>query len=169
MAGLEGACSKLRPIVVRPAVAADADPACEAVRSSIRECCADDHHGDAKILDAWLRNKTPAFFQKIIDSPGKHAVVAQVDDAVVGFALCSDAGELMLCYAAPAARFTGVGKALLATIAQYALQAGITSLRLESTRTARAFYLRNGFVDDGPPVQAFGMPGQPMRKPLTPV
>jgi GNAT superfamily N-acetyltransferase len=137
------------------------------VRSAIRECCGDDHHGDAKILDAWLRNKTPAFFQKIIDSPNGYAVVAQVDAAVVGFAMCSDAGELMLCYAAPSARFTGVGKAMLGAIEKHALNSGAKSLRLESTRTARAFYLRNGFVAEGTPIQAFGMEGQPMRKALS--
>lgn len=146
---------------------ADAGPACEVVRSAIFECCVDDHHGDAKVLDAWLRNKTPAFFQSLIQAPSGYSVVAEVESAVAGFAMCSDAGELMLCYVAPAVRFKGAGKALLGAIESYALRAGITSLRLESTRTAHTFYLRNGFVVDGVPVQAFGMEGQPVRKQLS--
>jgi GNAT superfamily N-acetyltransferase len=160
-------CGLPTPILIRCATAADAGPACDVVRHSILECCSEDHRGDAKILDAWLRNKTPAIFESIILSPSGHSVVAEVDGAVVGFAACSAAGGLTLCYAAPAARFIGVGKALLAAIESHAWRAGITTLRLESTRTARAFYLRHGFVADGPPIQAFGMEGQPMRKTLS--
>lgn len=73
-----------------------------------------------------------------------------------------------LCYVRPSAQFTGVGKALLAAMEDQAARAGPEALRLESTRTARKFYLRNGFKPEGPPVEAFGMEALPMRKLLTP-
>lgn len=79
-----------------------------------------------------------------------------------------ETGEVTLCYVAPSVRFNGVGKALLAALEDQAARAGVEALRLDSTRTAKAFYLRNGFVAEGPPVLAFGIENQPMRKELGP-
>ena len=75
---------------------------------------------------------------------------------------------MTLCYVAPSVRFAGVGTALLAAIEEQAAKAGVLVLHLESTRTARTFYLRNGFVAQGPPVRAFGIEGLPMQKGLRP-
>ncbi len=70
----------------------------------------------------------------------------------------------MLRYVLPEVRFTGVGKAMLRAIEANASAAGVQSLRLESTCTARVFYLRSGFVPSGPPCVAFGMEAHPMSK-----
>lgn len=155
-------------IQVRPATEHDAPDACNVIRSSILECCTDDHRGDAKVLEGWLRNKTPEFVRRFILEPTAFSVVASVDEETVGFGSALETGEVTLCYVAPSVRFKGAGKALLAALEDHAARAGVKALRLESTRTARAFYLRNGFVAEGPPVLAFGIEGQPMRKKLRP-
>lgn len=156
-------------IQVRPATVDDATAACSVIRSSILECCSDDHRGDATVLEGWLRNKTPDFVRMLVLAPTAFSVVAIVNEAVVGFGSALRTGEVTLCYVAPSVRFTGAGKALLAAIEHHAARSGIKALRLESTRTARAFYLRNGFVPEGPPVSAFGIEGHPMRKQLSPM
>jgi GNAT superfamily N-acetyltransferase len=155
-------------IRVRPATEGDATAACNVIRSSIQECCGEDHRGDASVLEGWLRNKTPEFVRRLILAPNVFSAVASYGEDTVGFASATRTGEVTLCYVAPSVRFTGVGKALLAAIEDRAARAGVEALRLESTRTAQAFYLRSGFVPDGPPVSAFGIEGQPMRKQLSP-
>ena len=153
-------------IQVRRATVEDAAAACDVIRRSIRECCGDDHREDPKVIDAWLRNKTPEVIGGFIVAQDAFAVVAEVDRVITGFAMSTGSGELMLCYVAPSARFTGVGKALLVAIESHVTQTGVEFWHLQSTRSAREFYLRNGFVAEGSPIQAFGMQGQPMRKKL---
>lgn len=75
-------------------------------------------------------------------------------------------GVVTLCYVAPVVRFTGVGKALLAAIEDRLDREGVESLSLESTRTAKSFYARNGFIPEGPPILAFGVESLPMKKQL---
>lgn len=154
-------------IQVRSATEDDAADACNVIRSSILECCGDDHRGDAKVLEGWLRNKTPELVRRFILEPNAFSVVANVDEETVGFGSALETGEVTLCYVAPSVRFKGAGKALLAALEDHAARTGVEALRL-GTRTARAFYLRNGFVTEGPPVLAFGIEGQPMRKELGP-
>ena len=155
-------------IQVQLSTESDATAACNVIRSAIRECCADDHGTDAAVLEGWLRNKTPEFLRKCILDPTAFSAVARVNGETVGFASVLDTGEVTLCYVAPSMVFKGVGKALLAALEEHALLAGVGALRLESTRTARTFYLRNGFLAEGPPILAFGIEGQPMRKELRP-
>lgn len=79
----------------------------------------------------------------------------------------SRSGEIALCYLVPEARFVGAGKALLSFMEIEAARRGLGSLHLESTATARAFYLRNGFRPSGEPKEAFGITAFPMRKELS--
>lgn len=155
-------------IQVRPATVEDAVSACNVVRGSILACCHDDHGGDENVIQGWLRNKTPEFFRSVISEPNAFSVVASLKGETVGFGSALNTGEVTLCYAVPSVRFAGVGKALLAAIENQAVRAGVDALRLESTRTARTFYLRNGFMADGLSVQAFGMEALPMKKLLKP-
>lgn len=62
------------------------------------------------------------------------------------------AGEILLNYVSPYARFEGVSKAMLARMEADARALGVSSMILESTRTARLFYLSAGYTavaDDG--------------------
>ena len=151
---------------VRTATTLDAEAACQVLRRSIIECCEEDHHNDLDLLEAWLHNKTPESVRSWLQSPGAFSIVTMVEGAVVGFALSSPSGEVMLCYMLSEVRFTGAGKAMLRAIEAYTSAAGVQSLHLESTSTARAFYLRNGFAPSGPPCGEFGMEAHPMSKQL---
>ena len=131
------------------------------------ECCVQDHHGDAASLYIWLRNKTPSNVQQWIESNAHFSIVALSDGKVSGFAFVSKAGEVILFYLLPEVRFMGVGKAILSAIEAQALSHGASSLRLESTGTARPFYLRNGFIEIGLPIAAFNMKCYPMTKSLS--
>lgn len=148
---------------IRIAAIEDATAICAVVRRSITECCGDDHHNDPDLLAAWLKNKTVANAEAWVSAPENYAIVAEVDGAIVGFGL-SQSAEILLCYIAPEVRHKGVGKSLLRAIEAHAASAGIAALHLESTRTAEAFYRRNGFEPVGPIVVVFGMEGLPMSK-----
>jgi GNAT superfamily N-acetyltransferase len=149
---------KLMKLQVRPATEGDATAACDVIRSSILECCGEDHRGDAAVLEEWLRNKTPEFVRRVILAPTAFSFVATLDRETVGFASAVKNGVVTLCYVAPVVRFTGVGKALLAAIEDRSAREGVASLSLESTRTARSFYARNGFIPEGPPILASSWP-----------
>ena len=148
---------------VRPALPEDAEAACNAVRTSIEECCAADHEGEKARLDAWLKNKSPENFCAWIQSESLYCVVVEECSRIVGFGM-SAPGEVLLCYVFPEVRFRGAGKAMLQAIELWAATSGVPELKLESTRTALAFYRRNGFKISGPAITFAGMEGQPMSK-----
>lgn len=64
-------------------------------------------------------------------------------------------GEILLNYVSPEARFKGVSKALLSVLEAEVLARGAKLVTLESTRTARRFYLAHGYVSEpeGDPMQ----------------
>ena len=67
----------------------------------------------------------------------------------------------------PDARFRGVSRALLGALEARAMERGSMRSTLNSTETARAFYLANGCIIDGPPDRKHGAGGYPMSKLLT--
>jgi GNAT superfamily N-acetyltransferase len=83
-----------------------------------------------------------------------------------GFGLATADGELALLYVVPQVHGTGVGRALLAALETAGRRAGLTEFRLESTATAREFYVRNGFSSAGEPSCGSGIIGYLMRKAL---
>ena len=151
---------------VRAAKEGDAEAACQVLRRSITECCSADHNDDPALLASWLENKTPENVRQWIVDRQSCAIVAEAHGDVIGIAMMSVAGEVTLCYLAPEARFTGVGKALLAELESKARALGLSELRLNSTRTAHAFYLRNGFTDSGRAATWHGIGCTPMIKVL---
>ena len=128
-------------------------------------CCAEDHGGDTARIDAWLKNKTPETFRTFIQSEKLYCVVVEESSKIVGFGMAA-AGEVLLWYVAPEVRFRGAGKAVLQAIERWASTSGFPELLLESTRTALAFYRRNGFKSCGPVVTFAGMESHPMSKPM---
>lgn len=150
---------------VRRATADDDIAICDVLRRSIMECCIADHLGDPAVISAWLENKTPQNVAAWVRSQDSVAVVATQHGRVVGFAL-ANGDELALCYVLSEFLHQGIGRKLLIEVETHSAARGIATLRLESTRTALQFYLRNGFVPSGPPQRWAGMEGQPMVKPL---
>lgn len=156
-------------INLRPADEQDAAAASRVLCRSIAESCIEDHRNDPKLKAAWVQNKTPETLRSWIRDEDLFSVVAVRDNEVVGFAMSSRLGEVLLCYLIPEVRFTGTGRAMLATIEPHVSSAGIQSLYLNSTLTAHSFYTRNGFEMTGPTALAFGMSSLPMAKRLNPL
>lgn len=150
---------------IRSVASNTAAHACTVIRQSITHCCAIDHHNDAAILSAWLSNKTPENLAAWIAAPGAAAWGAYRGQAMVGFALLTRA-TLALCYVVPEALHQGVGRSLLLKAEAHARREGVITLSLDSTRTAEAFYRRNGYEPSGPTQAWAGLVAQPMRKHL---
>jgi GNAT superfamily N-acetyltransferase len=141
---------------IRDATAEDAATACDVIRRSISELCVADHHNDPAILDAWLANKTPEIVAGWARQNGNSLLVATEGNAILAVGSVTDAGEIMLNYVAPEARFRGVSRAMLRVLEARAAQRGNTRCRLTSTETAHRFYRSAGYIDDGPPAGKFG-------------
>lgn len=155
-----------RGLEIRDATQFDAFAVSEVLIASITHLCGADHgHEPAKLLP-WLENKTPADVRGWIEN-GAHLRLALRDGqaAAVG-ALSQEGGVIRLLYAAPQAKGTGTGKALLADLEERLAAQGHAEARLTATRTALGFYRACGWHEDGPPEACFGIPGYPMRKSL---
>ena len=153
-------------IDIDDAVPEDAAVACQVMRRSIAELCTADHGNDPAILERWLRNKTPEIFRSWI-RPGNTLLVAVENDGILGVGCVTDAGEITLNYVSPDARFRGVSRALLTALEERARSQGHARCMLQSTETARRFYLERGYSEDGPAQHHFGTTsGYPMSKQL---
>ncbi len=143
-------------VSIRQAVAADAAAVTQVLRRSITGLCAADHGNDPERLGAWLENKTAANVSAWIAAPGNYCVVALLEATIAGVGLMTAAGEIMLCYVDPGARFRGVSAALLAALEDRARGLGLAEVHLEATRTARRFYEGRGYRPQGCAKQTFG-------------
>jgi len=155
------------PVSVRRGVIADAEAACDAVRRSILELCALDHENDPTTLQQWLANKTPGWFEHLLTAQDRSCVVAVRVDRVCGLGQLNHSGDVGLLYVAPEARFLGASSLMLDWLESETIHLGIEILRLNSTRTAKSFYLGRGYVEAGEPIPGFGITIQfPLMKSL---
>jgi GNAT superfamily N-acetyltransferase len=143
-------------LFIRDACPEDAVAACKVMRRSISELCAADHGDDPEILARWLSNKTPENVRAWIARQDATVLVAIKIDAIVAVGMITDAGEVLLNYVSPDARFRGASRALLKALEERARQRGATFCRLESTETARRFYRSDGYAETGAPTRKFG-------------
>ena len=151
---------------IRHAVSEDAPAACEVMRRSITQLCVADHRNDPAILERWLDNKTPEIFRSWI-RPDNSLLVAVEDDSILAVGCVTKIGQITLNYVSPDARFRGVSAALLGTLEARAVEQGNKRCTLNSTETARRFYLARGYSENGPAEGKFGMSsGYPMSKHL---
>lgn len=152
---------------IRDATKADAVAACSVLRASITELCALDHRNDAKILGAWLANKTPENLALWIADPDASLLLVVEGEAILAVGSVRNDGEIAMNYVAPAARFRGVSSALLAALETRAKERGNKNCNLLSTETAHRFYLDRGYVGCGAPQHKFGTSASyPMIKKL---
>ena len=153
---------------IRDATPEDADAACDVLRQSIVQLCAADHRNEPAILERWLSNKSPEIVASWSRQRGNSLLVAVEGKAILAVGSVTDAGEITLNYVAPASRFRGVSRSMLAALEARAKQRGNARCRLTSTETAHRFYLSGGYVDDGAPIGKFGtLSSYPMFKRLT--
>ncbi|MCX6050719.1 MAG: GNAT family N-acetyltransferase [Chloroflexi bacterium] len=153
-------------IIIRRAILADAAHACQVLVRSIREICAKDYGHDEALLAQWCANKTVENVTEWITNPGHYFLVAETAPlGIVGVGLLHmPAGQIALCYIVPEVLHQGVGKRLLAAMEEQARTLGHTHVRLDSSITARPFYLRNGYLANGAPTQWQQITGFPLIK-----
>ena len=150
-------------IVVRLATEADLPAMSEVLIASITELCALDHGDDPVAIAAWTANKTVDGVRTMRLRPGSTLLVAVDGKAMLAVGCIADGNRIGLNYVAPAYRFRGASATLLADMERRIRSAGYPEARLESTRTAREFYLARGWEEIDPSGE---QPGYPMRKTL---
>ncbi len=154
---------------IRDAVPDEASAACQVLRRSIAELCAADHRNDPALMAEWLTNKTVENVAAWIAQPRSSLLVAVEGGAILAVGMITDAGHITLNYVSPDARFQGVTRAMLQALESRAAERGNTQCTLDSTETARRFYLSAGYIQQGPRDNKFGMQsGYPMAKQLPP-
>ena len=132
-------------LVIRPARVADVPDMSRVLIASITELCAADHEGDPARIADWTANKSKAGVESMLAREGLFVVVAELDGVVAAVGATTADGEIALNYVDPAARFRGVSKALLAHMEADLLARGFAEGRLKATKTARRFYLAQGW------------------------
>lgn len=150
-------------ITVRRAVIGDAPAMSAVLISSITELCAADHHNDPEKLASWLANKSPQRIAEWFANPANTILVAERDGEIAACGAFNTDRMIILNYVAAGHQFAGVSKALLAAM-EAALGPGEATLN--STLTARPFYLAAGWLEAGPPKAYRMVDGYPMRKRL---
>jgi GNAT superfamily N-acetyltransferase len=151
---------------IRRAQQHDVEACSEVLCASIRTLCVADHKGDAVLIARWVANKTPEQMGRWLANPRVTLFLAESDGAPAGVGCISENGEVLLNYVAPAHRFRGVSRAMLAHLENTLRGRGVRKATLTSTVTAHRFYQSAGWTDVGSPELTFGITGYPMEKEL---
>lgn len=154
---------------VRDASSLDSAQVANVLRRSITEVCAPDYN-DQSVIDEWANNKTDVNIREWIQSENTYSVVCtDGKHNIVGFALASLRGEILLMYLVPEALHKGNGKLMLEKIEDLLSKEGLSEIRTISSITAKPFYERNGFVKNGEPLLVGNIKGDfPLIKKLAP-
>lgn len=151
---------------IREALPEDAAAICNMLCESVTKLCDTDHKNDSEILDKWLGNKTPETLTSWINDPDGTMIVAVENDKVLAVAGILHSGEITLNYVHSTARFRGISKSLIKELEKKAVAIGMKKLSLNSTSTARQFYLSLGYKEANPETGMFGNTVYPMSKTL---
>jgi GNAT superfamily N-acetyltransferase len=138
-------------IIVRPARSGDVAAMSRVLIASITQLCAADHEDDPQRIAEWTSNKSPEGVAAMLAQDGLFLFVAEQDGRVAAVGATTANGGIALNYVDPEARFKGLSKALLAAMEADLLSRGFALGRLEATKTARAFYLSQGWLEDEQP------------------
>lgn len=149
-------------LLVRPAQAKDIPAMSHVLIASITELCAADHDNDPTRIAGWTANKTPQGIAEMLAREGFSMFVAEMDGAVSAVGATTAGGEIALNYVAPEARFRGLSKAMLDHMEADLVSRGFAQGRLKATRTARQFYLAQGWTgeaeaEDGGPMDCLAL------------
>lgn len=118
------------------------------VIQSITLLCTADHKDNPDVIANWTANKTPEHIRGWIEGP--HDVWLILDsEKPAGIGGYSPGGEVSVLYIAPAHIGKGIGSALLSRLEADLKKTGHETARLDSTMTARGFYLKQGWQLDG--------------------
>ena len=153
---------------VRDAQSGDSTAAAAVLVRSITQLCRADHQGDPERIARWTRNKTPESVAGWIADPNLVMLVAVDGTRVVAVGGAMRPDCIILNYVDPSCRLIGASTLLMAELEIRLRDAGADLLHLESTLTARDFYLSRGWREVGEEVDKFGMQGFRMVKRVTP-
>lgn len=129
-------------ITVQKAEITDIPILVDVITRSIKSCV-QDHHNNVHNIAEWLANKDEKNLTVWMQNNLTYKAI--VNQYIVGIIMCSPAGEILLNYVLPSSQQLGVGKAMLDTVKTEAKQRQLSELYLDSTLTAKAFYLSQGF------------------------
>ncbi|MTI46043.1 acetyltransferase (GNAT) family protein [Roseibium hamelinense] len=155
----------LEPFEIKLARQQQASEIALLLRRSIIELCTRDHRGDAESYLPWVQNKTPENVKAWIAKEGAFLTAETSQGTVLGVAMASQAGEVLLNYVLPEARFRGVSRALMAELEGYLrASCGAGHVYLTSSRTAERFYRSLGYTVYGEAVIRKNMTFRRFRK-----
>lgn len=154
---------------VRVAKNNDSTQVCNVLRRSILEVCAPVYNNKS-VIDEWLQNKTEDNISQWIQSESTYSVVCtDENNTIVGFGLTTLTGKILLIYLVPEALYKGNGKMMLEQMEKRLFKEGVDEIHTVSSIMAKAFYERNGFIQDGPPQLVGEIEGDfPLVKKLSP-
>lgn len=154
-------------MIIRKATPEDAVEVCALLRRSITELCVQDHHNDPEILAKWAGTKTPELVALWAIEPQSTMLVACDDSQkILAVGAVTDDGVITLNYVHPDARFKGISRAMVVALEAYAAQKGCACCSLNSTGTARRFYLSCGYEEGTAKTGSFGNQVYEMKKTL---
>jgi len=133
------------PLAIRPARVDEVQAIYAVHRDSVSALCTG-HYTPTQIA-MWLEGRTPEMYLDAIDR-GDLWVAVGDDGTLAGFAEV-DGRELGKLFVRGTRAHAGVGRRLLATAVAAIEARGATSVYLEATRNACAFYRKHGFVELG--------------------
>ena len=127
---------------IRPATPADAEALSALHKASVRTLCLGAYTADE--IEAWLRDREPQGFRHAMTDGGETMLVAERDDAIVGFASIKET-VLYGLYVDPATG-RGAGRVLLLAAEDEVRRRGASVLSLQATLNAVPFYRKHGFM-----------------------
>ena len=154
-------------IALRPATVFDVFDLSRVLIRSITQLCGVDHKGDPQVIAQWTDNKDPATIRGWF-RPGSQIWLAEHRGHVAAAGGLFETGTVTLLYVDPDHTGQGVGRALLNRLERQLAVCGCAEAHLDATKTAHAFYLKQGWQPAGPPGDWHGIPQYPMRKSLHP-
>ncbi|MBK5351740.1 GNAT family N-acetyltransferase [Pseudomonas sp. TH41] len=155
-------------IHISKATAADAGIISRIVERSIRVGCALDHRNDAKIVAAWVHNKTVEHISAWLTDHRLYLNIALLQDKPVGVAMAAISGKVAFCYVQPEWFRRGAGQALVQDLEGWLINQGLRQAQLNSTRTSEAFYRHLGYRPCAQTFEVSGLHAIPMDKGLSP-
>ena len=114
-------------------------------RTSAQELCVEAYSRD--IVDAWVGSPQPERFVLGAESDVEQYVLLQESKIVCFGSINIEKQLLVSLFVAPSHIGTGIGSTLLKFLIKRATNAGVKTLRLDSSLNAVNFYLRHGFVE----------------------
>ena len=153
-------------MTIRRAQPIDANALASLLIRSIRELCGPDYDMDESLIGPWCANKTPENMLAWMANPNSYFIVVEDEGMIRGTGNVTKTGHIVLCYLLPGEQGKGYGAALLNAMIEFARESGVAEMTLESTRTAREFYLHHGFDEVDEVKCAGSVPGYKMSMKL---